>query len=104
MAIPLSELVKKLSSEHPPKSNAKHDYIAAYRKLVELGRPFTPSEAAKVTGIKYSYIYGWLKRHTIDIEEAQKLVDEGKTDAVALLKAGSVFIPLQTAIKIAQNA
>ena len=104
MAIALKDLVKKVAAEHPSKSNAKYDYEGIYQKLVELGRPVTPAEAAKVAGLKYQYVYSWMRRHTVSIEEAQKLVDEGKTNTIAFIRAGNAFIPLATAVKLAQEA
>ena len=101
--ISLSELVKQVAERYPSTRNAKVDYKAIYQQLVELKRPVTPTEVAKLTGVKYQYVYGWMRRHTVSLEEAQKLVDEGKTNTIAFLRAGNAFIPLATAVELAQE-
>jgi len=93
----LESYIKTLEQAHPPRTNAKHDYAAVYQMILKLNRPVTPSEISKKSGIKYNYIYGWMRRKSISVKEAAAKLKSGniKPDEVAFVRAGGVFVPIQ---------
>ena len=93
----LEQFIQTLEQAHPPRTNAKVDYVGIYQRILKLNRPVTVSEISKQTGVKYNYLYSWFRRKTIPVKEAAAKLKSGniKADEIAFVRAGGVFVPIQ---------
>jgi len=98
MADSFETLLTKLASAAPVTRRQLYDYGAIYQRIVELNRPVSVSEIAKIESMPYNYIRQWMERKKITHEKAKELCSREQLpdDLIAFVQvATGVYVPIQ---------